>query len=568
MVAANNGMKLSMKEIQSACAGLAGHPESYVSKLALLIADADLKRDVEHENKIVGMEVSLSTMSAKLKVREVDNRRLKAQNNKFRDMLFGPSSEKSDGVDDKPDAEDPDPVDTPPPKRGEPNLAGAVARPEEKPEKRPRGMRGKQKIEIPKHLPRDIRIIEPIGESTCSCGCGLRKIGEQIIERLTYKPAEVRVIEERYPKYTCRSCDRFVQAPVPKRAFDYTRFDDRMIAGLAVGKFADFLPNYRQEEIFKRAGVMFHRSTMSNLMTKAGDALLPIHEALDFHLKSSSKLFMDETTMPQLLPGNGRTKTCWAWALCRDDRRWVGNAPPGVAFYFCQSRKGEHADQILKGYNGILQVDGYGGYNGLTKADRDGGPISLAFCWAHVRRKFLDVYKATKSVKANDVVALINKMYAIESDLTKQKQPADVRLATRQAETVPLMNELGDMLGMISGQIAAKSTLNDAIKYTLKRFDGLSIFLADGRVEMDNNPVENTIRPIALLRKNALFAGSEIGGRNWAVMASLVATCKLNGVEPYAYFVWVFEQMAKGHPRSEYDMLLPWHCPKGRFGIE
>ncbi len=350
-----------MREIQSACAGLAGHQESYISDAALLIADADLRRDAEYENKIINMEASLSTMSAKLKVKIADNRRLMAQNNKFRDMLFGPSSEKSDDKDDKPDTGDADPAD-PVPRGGKPNLDGAAATPDDKPKKK-RGLRGRQKIDIPQHLPRDRRVIEPINGTTCTCGCGMRKIGEQIIERLTYKPAEVRVIEEHYPKYTCRTCDRFVQAPVPKRAFDYTRFDDRMIAGLAVGKFADFLPNYRQEEIFKRAGIKFHRSTMGRLMTQAVDALVPLHEALDADLKSGSKLFMDETIMPQLLPGNGRTKTCWAWALCRDDRRWLGNAPPGVTFRFCQSRKGEHAEEILEGYNGTLQVDGYSGYD-------------------------------------------------------------------------------------------------------------------------------------------------------------------------------------------------------------
>ena len=504
-------------------------------------------------------------MSAQTKVAQAENRRLKAQNNKFRDMLFAPSSEKTDRNNSSLD--DPDnvaPVSTPP-KGDKPNLNDAAETADQQPKKK-QGMQGRQKIEIPLHLPRDRRIIEPVGGIICECGCGMRKIGEQVIERLTYKPAEVRVIEEHYPKYTCRSCDRFVQASVPKRAFDYTRFDDRLIAGLAVGKFADFLPNYRQEEIFKCSGIRFHRSTMGRLMTQAVDALMPVHEALVVDLKSSSKLLMDETVIPQLVPGNGRIKSCYAWALCRDDRRWLGNAPPAVAFHFRQSRKGEHAEEILMGFGGILQVDGYAGYNRLARTDRAGGPVILAYCWAHVRRKFLDVYKATKSAKANEIVALINDIYGIEARF--KGQPAGARLAVRQTESAPLVSKLRQMLEKLSGQIAMKSTLGDAIKYTMKLFDGLKVFLTDGRVEMDSNAVENTIRPIALLRKNALFAGSEIGGRNWAVMASLIATCKLNGVEPYAYLTWVFEQMANNLPRSEYDKLLPWHCPKGRFGIE
>lgn len=235
-------------------------------------------------------------------------------------------------------------------------------------------------------------------------------------------------------------------------------------------------------------------------------------------------------------------------------------------FNFRQSRGGEHAEEILKGYRGILQVDGYGGYNRLTQADRVGGPLTLAFCWAHVRRKFFDVHKTTKSVKAMEIVALINEIYEIEARL--KGQPAEARLAVRQVETAPRIAHLRQTLEALSGQIAMKSTLGDAIKYTLKLFYGLTVFLTDGRVEIDSNPVENTIRPIAMLRKNALFAGSPVGGRNWAVMASLMATCRMNGVEPYAYLNWVFGQMANGLPRSQYDTLLPWNCPKGRFGIE
>ncbi|MEP2679648.1 MAG: IS66 family transposase, partial [Shimia thalassica] len=195
--------------------------------------------------------------------------------------------------------------------------------------------------------------------------------------------------------------------------------------------FADYMPNYRQEQIFKRSGVKLHRSTMGRLMDQAVDALLPVYDVLNDDLKSSSKLLMDETTLAQLMPGTGKTKTCFVWALCRDDRRWKGNAHPAVAFHFKQSRKGEHAKQILHGFKGTLQVDGYAGYNRLTRDSRDGGPLILAYCWAHVRRKFLDVHKATKSDKAHQVFMLINDIYAIEHDL--RGQPADVRQAVRRA---------------------------------------------------------------------------------------------------------------------------------------
>lgn len=552
-----------MEFIQKTCDQLAGHQDCEVSQLALAIADADRRREAEHQNRIVTMEAALSTMSAKHKVADTNMRRLKAQNSKFRQMLFGASSEKSDRNDDKPDASDggaPDPA----PKPNQPKDGGEFETPSHSP--KPRGKLGRQKVDIPPHLPRELRVIEPEHGAPCDCGCEFRKVGEQIIERLTYRPAEVRVIEEHYPKYACRYCGKFSQARVPRQACDYTRFDDPLIAGVLVGKFADFLPNYRQEEILKRSGVKLSRSTMGRLTTQAVDALLPVFEALEADLKSSTKLLMDETVMPQLLPGNGRTKVGYAWALCRDDRRWLGNAPPGVVFHFRQSRSGEHAEEILQGYRGTLQVDGYAGYSRLSRTDRNGGPLVLAYCWAHVRRKFLDVYKATKSPKAKAVVELINEMYGTETRL--KGQSAEARLAVRQAETAPKINQIRELLENLSGQIAMKSALGDAIKYTLKLFDGLAVFMTDGRVEIDSNPVENTIRPIAMLRKNALFAGSPVGGRNWAVMASLMATCRMNGVEPYAYLNWVFEQMAAGLPRAQYHTLLPWNCSKGRFGIE
>ncbi|SMX46103.1 Transposase IS66 family protein [Actibacterium lipolyticum] len=555
-----------MQEIQSACAKLAGHPESDVSKLALLIANADLRRDLEHDNEIVAKDAKLSTAKVKLKVMKADNRLLRAQLNKSQDMQFGQSSEKIPKKRKKKKGDDDDTgIGGTSPDGGNPNAGGDEAKPETgKP--KPRGMLGRQAITIPANIPRDKATISPPNGSICQCGCGMVQIGEQTIERLTYVPAQLRVIEERYPKYVCRDCDKIVQAPVPKRAFEQTRFDDHLIAGLAVSKFADYMPNYRQEQIFKRSGVQLHRSTMGRLMDQAVDALLPLYDVLNDDLKSSSKLLMDETTLAQLMPGTGKTKTCFVWALCRDDRRWKGNAHPGVAFHFKQSRKGEHAEEILDGFKGTLQVDGYAGYNRLTSDSSDGGPINLAYCWAHVRRKFLDVHKATKSDKAHQVFMLINDIYAIEHDL--KGQPADVRRAVRQVESAPLVTQLQLLMLRLSGEISMKSTLGLAISYTMKLWDGLTVFLSDGRVEMDNNAVENTIRPIALLRKNALFAGSEIGGRNWAVMASLIGTCRLNGVEPYAYLTWVFEQMAEGHPRSRYEQLLPWYCPNGKFGIE
>lgn len=553
-----------MQEIQSACAELARHRDQYVSSHSLQIMRYDHDREIQYDNDLVEKDALLSTAKAELKVVKADNRRLRAQLSKSQDMQFGQSSERS-GRKKKNDSEGEGGPTAPDPNGDQPN-SGRVPATEAESKPKPRGMLGKQAVEIPPHIPRDPKVIRPEHGAKCSCGCTMRQFGEQTIERLTFKPAEVRAIQERYPQYVCDDCDRVVQAPVPKRAFDQTRFDDHFIAAIAVEKFADFLPYYRQEQRLKRSGVKISRATMGRLMDKAVEAILPLHGVLEADLKSSSVLGMDETTLAQLNPGSGKTKTCYVWALCRDDRRWLGNSRPGVVFHFKQSRHGKHAEEILDGYNGVLQVDGFPGYNRLTRQERLGGPLELSYCWAHARRKFLDVHKATKSGWALKIYDLINVIYDVEGEM--RAQPASVRLAERKLKSAPLVAKLHRMLLKLSSEISMKSTLGGAINYTLKLWNGLIIFLSDGRVEMDNNAVENTIRPIALLRKNALFAGSEIGGRNWAVMASIMGTCRMNGVEPYAYLTWVFEQMAKGHPRSRYDELLPWNCPSGCFGIE
>ncbi|MDA5555139.1 IS66 family transposase zinc-finger binding domain-containing protein [Shimia sp. MMG029] len=249
-----------MREIQTACAGLARHQESYVARLALLIAEFDAKRDLDHENQIVTKDAQISTKSAELKVVQADNRLLRAKLNKLQDMQFGQKSEKGSQA-----TEQKQPTDAQADKDApgtEPEADAPKPDASKTTGTKPRGQRGRQKISIPANVPRDIRFIEPETGSICGCGCNMRPFGEQIIERLTFVPAQLRVIEEHYPKYVCRTCDKFVQAPVPKRAFEQTRFDDQLIAGLAISKFADFIPNYRQEQIFKRSGVQLHRSSI------------------------------------------------------------------------------------------------------------------------------------------------------------------------------------------------------------------------------------------------------------------------------------------------------------------
>lgn len=550
-----------MDLIQQACGNLAGHRDSFVQRSAAVIANADLARD----NEVVKLLAWRSTAEAQIKTLRAACKRKDARIDKLMRMHFGPSSEQGvEGEDDEPaDGERGDRsdcVDNEQDKDDKPDSEDDVQA--EGPKSKPRGLRGKQKVSNPAHLRREKKTIEPDPSQFCSCKNCRVQMGEQVIERLGYKPAEIYVIEERYPQYTCRDCNRLVQARTPDRVSDYSRFDTSLIVGILIAKYGDFLPLFRLQQIFGRSGVKLNRGTLSRLIKRASDILRPVYEALIADLKSGSKLFMDETTVPLLVPGLGKTKTCYAWAMCRDDRRWNGNLPPAVAFHFALSRGGEHAENFLTGFHGILQVDAYGAYNRLTRSDRPGGALTLAYCWAHVRRGFRDISNSTKSDAARKIQKMIGQLYGIEKRL--KGQPTLVRQSVRAAESAPIVDELFQYLELLSTQVMMNSSLGEAVNYTLKLRAGLRIFLSDGRVEIDSNAVENTIRPLALLRKNALFAGSEFGGEAWAIMCSLIGTCKLNGVEPHAYMTWVFEQVAAKLPRSQYNKLLPWNCPKGR----
>ena len=257
-------------------------------------------------------------------------------------------------------------------------------------------------------------------------------------------------------------------------------------------------------------------------------------------------------------PGRGRTKTGYLWALARDDRGWGGDDPPGVVFTYRPSRAGAHAEQILQGFDGILQLDGYTGYDRLTRPSRKGGaPITVAHCWAHARRKLKEVFDRDGSEIAAEGLRRIAELYRIELEI-RGMGPGQ-RLSARQARSAPLVAEFGDWLQAQRLRISAKSRLGEKLTYIHRQWGGLQTFLHDGRVEMDSNAVENLIRPIALTRKNALFAGHDEGGRTWARIASLIATAKINGVEPFAYLKATLEAIAAGHPASRTDELLPWN---------
>ena len=409
---------------------------------------------------------------------------------------------------------------------------------------------------LPAHLPR-IESVVDVADRTCPCcAAPLHRIGEDVSERLDVVPAQVRVLVVRRPKYACRACtDGIVQAPAPARLIEGGLPTDALVAHVLVSKYADHCPLYRQAQILARQGVMLDRSTLADWVGRAAHLLRPVHERLLAKLRGSGKLFADETTAPVLDPGRGRTKTGQLWAYARDDRPWGGADPPAVVYVYAGDRKAERPITHLAGFGGVLQVDGYSGYR--TMADRH--DVKLAFCWAHVRREFVDFAAKGASPIAVEVLNRIAAMYRIESEIFGQ--PAEARRLAREARTRPLLVALERTLREKLALISQKSTLADAIRYATSRWAGLTLFVADGRVEMDSNTVERSIRPLTLNRKNALFAGSDRGGEHWAVIASLVETCKLNGVDPQAYLADAITRIVDGIPQSRLDELMPWAYP-------
>ena len=422
---------------------------------------------------------------------------------------------------------------------------------------RPRPKRKINRGALPKHLPRIEVVIEP-DDKICPCGAERHVIGEDVTERLDVIPAKFQVIVTRRPKYGCRSCEEnILQAPAPAHIITGGLPTERTIASVIVSKYADHVPLYRQAQIYAREGIKLDRSTLADWVGRAAFELRPVYEAMLQDLKSSNKLFMDETIAPVLEPGKGKTRQGYFWTLARDDRAWQGTGPPGVCFTYAPGRSGKYAENILDGFEGVLQVDGYVGYNRLLNLNAP--DIQLAYCWAHARRKLYELtLGSTPAPIAQEGLKQIADLYRIEKAV--RGKSAMERLAVRQEKSAPLIDVFKTWLDQARSQVSAKSPTGAALKYIARYWEGLILFLDDGRIEMDNNPVERTIRPIALNRKNALFAGHEAGAQNWAMLASLIETCKLNQVNPHDYLEKTLAAIASGHKQAEINQLLPWNC--------
>ena len=410
---------------------------------------------------------------------------------------------------------------------------------------------------LPAHLPRIEVTLAPEDTACPCCRATMTVIGEDTSERLDVVPAQFRVIVTKRPKLACRACTGIVvQAPAPSRLIEGGIPTEATVAHVLVARYADHLPLYRQAQILARQGVIIERSTLSFWMGYAAAEVAPVVARLREMMLASTRIFADETVVPVLDPGRGRTKQGYFWAMARDDRPWGGSEPPAVVYSYAPGRGHIHANTLLGGYRGILQCDGYQAYKKLARPKAAETSVTLAFCWSHVRRGFYDLAK-TKAPIAVETLRRIAALYEIEARV-RGKSAAD-RLAVRQAESKPLVTELRFWFEAQIAKLPARSPTAEAIRYSLNHWDGLEQFLDDGRIELDNNSVERAMRPVCLSRKNSLFAGSDEGGENWACLASLIETCKLNGVNPQAYFTDLLTRLVNGWPQKRIDELMPWH---------
>lgn len=434
------------------------------------------------------------------------------------------------------------------------DIEQAIARNDAAVEKKAPVARGPRKANrgaLPAHLPRVHETVTPEDTDCPCCRHPMHVIGEETAERLDVVPAQYRVIVTHRPKLACRACEKIVQAPAPEHLIKSGLPTEAMVASVLVAKYGWHLPLYRQSKMLSVQGIDVDRSTLAFWVGYAAGELTPVYERLKQSVLCSAKLVVDETPVPVLDPGRGKTRTGYFWTVARDDRPWGGSDPPAVVYTYAPSRGGEHMHNLLATYRGIVQCDGYSVYKQLPE-DR----IVLAFCWAHLRRKFFDIAKGGDAPIAGEALAHIAQLYEIEKAV--RGRSAAERQAVRKEQAAPLVGAFKTWLGQQLARVSGKAEIAKVIRYGLKHWDGLVRFLDDGRIELDTNIVERSMRPQALTRKNALFAGHDDGAQSWATLASLIETAKLNGIDPQVWLADVLTRLVNLWPNDRLDELMPW----------
>lgn len=406
---------------------------------------------------------------------------------------------------------------------------------------------------FPESLPRDENRLKPAEVCCPDCGGALSYLGEDVAEQLELLRSAFRVIRTVREKHACKKCDRIVQAAAPSRPIERGIAGPGLLARVLTSKYAEHTPLNRQSEIYERQGVTLSRSLLSGWVDACCQLLSPLDEALSRYVLTDGKLHADDTPVPVLLPGNGKTKTGRLWTYVRDDRNAGSVMAPAVWFAYSPDRKGVHPQTHLAGFSGVLQADAYAGFNELYRE----GHIKEAACWAHARRKIHDVHVRTPSETTSEALHRIGELYVIESAI-RGKSAAE-RLAVRQEKTLPLLNALEGWLREKQQTLSRHSELAKAFAYALNQWEALKYYASDGWAEPDNNIAENALRTVSLGRKNWLFFGSDHGGDRGAQLYGLIGSCRLNGIDPECYLRYVLSVIADW-PVNRVGELLPWRA--------
>ena len=445
------------------------------------------------------------------------------------------------------------------PQLPEPKLANAAPQPIEnaKPEK-------KKRRQLPPELPRRDIVHFPPGVCGACGGADLRKVSETVTEVLRYVPGHFEVDRHVRPACSCRKCETMVQAPMPELPILRGMVDASFLAHIAIAKFCDHLPLYRQSEIYARSGIDIDRSQLAEWLGHVAWLLKPLVELAATHVMAGRVIHADDTPVDVLAPGTGKTKTGRLWVYLRDERPHGGSAPPAVLYRYTPDRKGEHCRKELANFTGWLHADGYAGFAKLYEiaGEADAAPlqgpprVAEVGCWSHVRRGFFDEWTQHKSTIAKEALDRIGVLFDIERPIAGHA--ADIRRAVRQRTARPRIDELAAWLDAQLDKLPAKSDLAGAIRYARSRWGALTRYLDDGRLEVSNNAAENQIRPAALGRKNWLFCGSDAGGERAAAFYTLIRTARLNGIEPEAWLTDIIARIGS-HPINRLAELLPWN---------
>ena len=518
-------------------------PDDVATLQALLLAERARAAKVREELTAIRAE----TASYKAEIEH-----LKAQLAKLRRARFGRSSEKLDSriaqlelmLEDL--------------EEGEAVRAAAPAPDADDRPKRER--RQPARRPLPDHLPRE-EIIHAPGDVCPACGgTHFSTLGEDVTEVLEKIPARLKVIRHVRPKVSCRACETILQAPSPDLPIEKGRPGPGLVANVVVAKYLDGLPLYRQSAILAREGIEIERATLADWVGHVAWWVAPLAEMIRTHVMAAPVIHADDTPIAVLAPGNGKTRTGRIWTYVVDERPWQGPRAPAAYYRFSPDRKGERPRDHLAGFGGVIQADAFGGYEALIRSSQRPGSsaprITHAACMAHARRKFFDEFERTKSPIAEETLRRIGELYAIEAEVTGQT--AEQRLAARRRRTVPILDDLKRWLEEQRRRLSSKTALAKAIRYALVRWDALLRYTGDGRIGIDNNPAERSLRGIAITRKNFLFLGSETGGDRAAILYTVLETAKLNGLDPEAYLADVIDRMAKGHSINRLAELLPW----------